>query len=317
MNRALDAFFDKLQKQLEALKSSGIDNEAMRHDLIIRPFLTNQLGLGWKRTEIQAQQTIEVPEELRESYFWTGAIPKYRRPDLIIVPEGYRKTVAVIEEKQAQKDMNNLKGYLGQLKEYQYLHHAVWGLLTDGEQWMLQKNFELFHAFRSLIELKKNFVDIQNCIGRIALIDRLEKYGTSDLIVIVLSSIKSSKNVLDKSEKEFSVKSSQQIQHVIELYSAARHLRGRRRQAFLDHALAILHQSFIENPSDEANLLAIRGSIFRFQGSVEKAVADYQRVVWLRERNGASRAAIGEWLSELGFSYLCQWHMSKGRNYLE
>lgn len=186
MNKDIDNFFDCIQRNIENLHNKPeIDNEAMRHDLIIRPILTNAITLGWQETEIQSQQSIDVPTEIKKSYIWAGAIPQKKRPDMIIVPSGYDQTVVVIEEKQLQRDLKNLKGYLSQLIEYQCLHNVVWGLLTDGEKWILQRNFQVFHTFESIKDLKNNLRDLQACIAKKHLMDRIIKHNTPDLITII------------------------------------------------------------------------------------------------------------------------------------
>ena len=183
MNHSIDRFFYKLERQMEQL-SKMQDSEAMRHDLLVRPFLTSPLTLGWEPPELISQSSFSICNEVTESYVWQGAHPKKRRPDMIIVPYGLNRTVAVVEEKANQATLENLRKHLGQLKEYQYIHNTVWGLLTDGEKWILQRNNETFHQFSSLSELKRGIKDIRECIGRDAIISRLNRYGTTDLVVV-------------------------------------------------------------------------------------------------------------------------------------
>lgn len=184
MSTAIDGFFDKLKKHLDIINNSNVDNEAMRHDLLIRPIITSTQMLGWNCGEVISQSTIDVPQNVRNSYYWDRAEPKKRRPDMIISPYGMNKTVAVIEEKKRQASLNALANKIGQLKEYQYLHNAVWGVLTDGEKWILQKNNEIFHTFSTLDDLHKNFEDFIMCIGKEALMERLIKYGTTDIVIV-------------------------------------------------------------------------------------------------------------------------------------
>lgn len=160
------------------------DSEAMRHDLLVRPFLTSPLTLGWEPPELISQSSFSICNEVTESYVWQGAHPKKRRPDIIIVPYGLSRTVTVVEEKANQATLENLRKHLGQLKEYQYIHNTVWGLLTDGEKWILQRNNETFHQFSSLSELKTGLKDLKECIGKDAIISRLKLYGTTDLVVV-------------------------------------------------------------------------------------------------------------------------------------
>lgn len=182
MQSERDILFEQLERRLQGLLESG-DGEAMRHDLLIRPLLIDPNGLGWAPNEVLSQQTAPFPRELAESYVWKGAVPRQRRPDIVVVPQGYSRTVAVVEEKKRHRSVESLRAISPQIKEYQYLHGAVWGLVTDGEKWLLWKNNEVFHSFGSLRELRQSFDDLAQCIGRRQLMERLEKYGTTDMVV--------------------------------------------------------------------------------------------------------------------------------------
>lgn len=92
-------------------------------------------------------------------------------------------------------------------------------------------------------------------------------------------------------------------------------LRNRR---FLFHAaLADLNRSLDEGVMDDGNLLAIRGSVYRRLGAIWAAVADYEEVLRRRQKAAASDSAIGEALSELGYGYLFQLRLWRGRALLE
>lgn len=178
-------FFDELERTLDSLNEDpSRDNEAMRHDLVVRPLLTSVFGLGWHSTELVSQAPIAVPQAVQESYFWTGATPKNRRPDLIIVPYGVDRTIAVVEEKKGLASISELREHLGQVKEYQYLHDAIWGLLTDGEKWILQKNLETHATFDSFAHLRRNIRELQECIGRSQVLRRLMTFGSADMVVV-------------------------------------------------------------------------------------------------------------------------------------
>lgn len=154
-----------------------MDNEAMRHDLIIRPLLKN--ALSWNDHELHAQQTIYSPVldmcDVRKS--------NKMRPDLIVVPEGFEHTAAVIEEKRGQKHIHDLKKHIKQLRDYQVALQVVWGLLTDGEQWILQRNFETYLSFGSIDELRIGFRDLHECIGKEHILRRYSMHGTMDLVI--------------------------------------------------------------------------------------------------------------------------------------
>ncbi|POR27944.1 hypothetical protein BWK58_03985 [Flavobacterium columnare] len=178
-------FFDELKRKLEFLDNNpDRDNEATRHDLIIYPIITNKFGLGWNPIDIISQSTINVPENISESHIFRGAIPKIRKPDLIICPNEIVKNLAVIEEKKKQTDLFALKDHRIQLSEYQSLYECNWGILTDGEKWLIKKGFETFHEFGSIGELEKGIYDFRNALGSLTTLDRYRKYNTFDLILI-------------------------------------------------------------------------------------------------------------------------------------
>lgn len=89
------------------------------------------------------------------------------------------------------------------------------------------------------------------------------------------------------------------------------------RRILLHAALADLSRSLTEEPENTANLLAIRGSVYRRLGAVWSAVKDYEDVLRRRRDAGAPDSAIGEALAELGYGYLFQLRFSRGCSLLE
>jgi tetratricopeptide (TPR) repeat protein len=69
--------------------------------------------------------------------------------------------------------------------------------------------------------------------------------------------------------------------------------------------------------SDSDGLFAIRGSIHLQLGETSSAIADYNRVLILRQKRSASNNSIGEALSELGFGYVRGGQILKGRRLIE
>lgn len=178
-------FFDDLRRKLDFLdQNANRDNEASRHDLLIYPVITNISGLGWNSTDIISQTTINVPKEVSESHIFRGAIPKVRRPDLLICPAEIIRNFAVIEEKNKQSDLAALKEHRVQLSEYQSLFECNWGILTDGEKWLIKKGFETLYEFSSIYELEKNIKDFRNAIGSTSTLNRYRKYKNFDLIIV-------------------------------------------------------------------------------------------------------------------------------------
>lgn len=101
-------------------------------------------------------------------------------------------------------------------------------------------------------------------------------------------------------------------------YSIAGLSGSRQNRKFLLHAaLHDINRSMHENVGDKANLLAVRGSVYRRLGSIAAAVADYEEVVNHRRRSAAPDSAVGEALSELGYGYLFQLRFVRGRSLLE
>jgi len=183
MDTQLDKFFNELQRIAERLMSTE-DNEAIRHDLLVRPILTSPLGLGWEAGEVLSQVNMPVEKLITDSYYWRGAIPRKRRPDIVLVPYNVAHVVGIVEEKKRHARLHELESHTGQLLEYQYLHRCVWGLLTDGEKWILTKNHEIFHRFESLSDLKSRIKDLKHCIGRDAILARIRQFGTTDLVYV-------------------------------------------------------------------------------------------------------------------------------------
>ena len=101
-------------------------------------------------------------------------------------------------------------------------------------------------------------------------------------------------------------------------YSIARRSASfRNRRFLLGAALADLNRSLREEIEDCTNLLAIRGSVYRKSGAVWAAVRDYEVVLKQRQNAGKPEASIGEALSELGYGYLFQLRLWRGRSLLE
>ncbi|MEB3120522.1 MAG: hypothetical protein VKL41_04800 [Snowella sp.] len=179
-------FFDELKRRVDILHlSPQRDNEASRHDLLIYPLLTSPFGLGWDAKDLVSQSTIKVPREVSSSHIFRNGEPKIRKPDILISPVNLRKNIAVIEEKEFQSSIEKLNNYRLQVAEYQALYECTWGVISDGEKWLLKKNFETFHQFDSLDELRLGMIDLRNCIGKEQVTERLIYHGTCDLVVVV------------------------------------------------------------------------------------------------------------------------------------
>ncbi len=183
MGTQLDNFFSELQRCADHILTVA-DNEAIRHDLLVRPLLTSPLALGWEAGEVLSQLEMPVPHTIAESYYWRGAVPRKKRPDIVLVPYSVAPVAGVVEEKGHHVKLSELESHVGQLLEYQYLHRCIWGLLTDGEKWVLTKNHEIFHRFENLSDLKHRLADLQHCIGRSAILERFQRYRTYDLVYV-------------------------------------------------------------------------------------------------------------------------------------
>ncbi|RYE12597.1 MAG: hypothetical protein EOP45_22590, partial [Sphingobacteriaceae bacterium] len=175
------SFFSNLKRQLEFLYNNpNRDNESTRHDLIIYPFITNRFGLAWDSADIISQSTINVPLNISESHIFRGAIPKIRKPDLIICPKDIIKNAVIIEEKKKQPDLLSLKDHRLQLSEYQSLYECNWGVLTDGDKWLIKRGFETLFEFNSIDELQKSIKEFRNALGRKEALSRYRQYNTFD-----------------------------------------------------------------------------------------------------------------------------------------
>lgn len=179
-------FAEELIKRVEFFNQNpDRDNEATRHDQLIYPFLTNACGLGWAPEDLVSQSTIKIPKHITESHIFRNSIPKLRKPDILICPPGFDKNIAVIEEKQKQSDIAKLNEHRLQTHEYQALYQCTWGVLTDGERWIVKRNFETFHEFSSIYELIQGIDDLKNCLGKSAVIERIVRQNTTDILLIV------------------------------------------------------------------------------------------------------------------------------------
>lgn len=177
--------FDELKTRLEFLLANpDRDSEAARHDALIVPFLTSEAGLGWTLLDLVPQQNIIVPDTVGESYIFRNAQPTKRIPDLLIRPADHDIVVAAIEEKEHQPDVKVLNQNHLQLREYQALCECTWGILTDGEKWIIKRNFESWGEFGSIDELEQNLREIREVIGRNAVVARIKSQGSPDLILV-------------------------------------------------------------------------------------------------------------------------------------
>jgi hypothetical protein len=184
--RELDKFFDGLKKQLDALHSDTTrDNEAVRHDRLILPMLTSKFTLMWEVEDLWSQQQITVPNEVSKSFIFPGSVPKRKRPDVIIQPIGISDPLIVVEEKAYQASVSALLGYNAQIRTYQEMCSSIWGLLTDGEKWIVKRHLETYLVFESIDELRKGFRDFQEAIGKEAMLSRVNSYGTADMLIVV------------------------------------------------------------------------------------------------------------------------------------
>lgn len=152
------------------------------------PLITSPFGLGWNHEELVPQVNLQLPSGLIDSHVFRGAKPKSRKPDILIspiadgVPEN--KFVVAIEEKKRQSNVASLKQHNLQLVEYQAVSECVWGILTDGERWVIKRHLETYAEFESLDDFRRNLPDIQQCIGRAPLLDRVRKQNSSDFIIV-------------------------------------------------------------------------------------------------------------------------------------
>ena len=178
-------FFDELKQRVEFLhEHPDRDSEATRHDHLVMPILTNEFGLGWPTEDLVPQKYRRIPKETHESHIFRNAeTRKGAKPDILISRIGY-PNIAVVEEKERQKSLESLGRYNQQLTEYQAMFDCVWGVLTDGENWIIKRNFERYAQFASLDELLNALSDVRALIGRHAVYDRLKIYNTTDLVQV-------------------------------------------------------------------------------------------------------------------------------------
>lgn len=103
-----------------------------------------------------------------------------------------------------------------------------------------------------------------------------------------------------------------------ELYSIAKRVTSLRLKTTLrQKALHFVQEALDEKQSEQSGLLAIRGSIYLSFFRIGRAVADYERVVRLRQEAGETPNRIGEAEADLGMAYFWQGKIHKARNLLE
>ncbi|PSN10625.1 hypothetical protein C7293_27400 [filamentous cyanobacterium CCT1] len=152
---------------------------------MIYPFLTSPFGLAWDPKDLISQSQIKVPTEITDSHIFRNGIPKVRKPDILISPIENKKNIVIIEEKDYQSNIDKLNNYRIQLAEHQALYECIWGVISDGEKWLIKRNLETFNQFNSLEELYRGVSDLRHCIGKEKVIKRLVEYGTTDLVIII------------------------------------------------------------------------------------------------------------------------------------
>lgn len=91
----------------------------------------------------------------------------------------------------------------------------------------------------------------------------------------------------------------------------------RNRRFLLHAALTDLNRSLNAGVAQPEGLLAIRGSVYRRLGKVWASVADHEEVLRRRKMAVAPDGAIGEALAELGYGYLFQLRLWRGRSFLQ
>jgi len=184
---AIDNIFDKLTVRLEMLiLNPDRDSEAARHDQLILPFITE--GLGWDHIDCIPQARLRIPSGLDKSHIFRAATPKTRKPDILISPQGengsYLDGIAAIEEKAKQASLAGLEEHSLQLTEYQALCKCVWGVLTDGDKWIIKRSFETWFEFENLGELKRYYKDVYQVLGKSPVLQRMTKQGTPNLLLL-------------------------------------------------------------------------------------------------------------------------------------
>ena len=178
--------FDTLRRTRDWLEDNQtIDNEAVRHDQLVLPVLSSPLILGWDHKDLLAQQCISVPSKVRESHILRNAVPKIRRPDVLVFPDSVQKPVAVVEEKGRQETIVTLDDHRLQLLEYLSLYKCVWGVLTDGNRWIVQRQFKSHFCFDNLEDIKQQLTDFREAIGKATLLERLRTFGTPDVVFMM------------------------------------------------------------------------------------------------------------------------------------
>lgn len=101
-------------------------------------------------------------------------------------------------------------------------------------------------------------------------------------------------------------------------YSIAKRLYdGKAKQRLLDKALRDANKDISEGEDLLGNTLSVRAAIYRAVGELGHAVRDYEEVLHRREQAVAGPGSMGVAFSNLGYAYVLQGRLWKGRSFLE
>lgn len=172
-------FFADLRRAREKI-AEPYDNESWRREALIRPVLRSPFGLGFQEHEILCE--VSFPIRTREDRLLADQIYPHRkriRADYLIQPEGNVRPSGLVEAKRILPDFVSMQKHKNQALIGQVLANADWGLLTDGEAWLLMRGDEDILYCESLESLESGIQEFQFFVGREALI---QQFGSAPRI---------------------------------------------------------------------------------------------------------------------------------------
>jgi hypothetical protein len=184
----LQSLIDELARRIEKLPAQ-VDNEAWRREFLINPILTSPFALGFLPSEIGAEISYPVSDIEFERIFKQFGLTKKRiRPDYVIIPADQQMVAAVVEAKERHSSLESHLRHSTQVVVEQFISHAPWGILTDGERWTVFRGDESILHLDSLEDIRRGMADLRQLIGSQSIRHQLIHKPT--LTMILLSSSK-------------------------------------------------------------------------------------------------------------------------------
>ncbi len=158
-------FFADLRRVREKIAEHH-DNETWRREALIRPVLKSPFGLGFQEHEILCE--VSFPIHAGQARLLAEEIYPNRkriRADYLILPEGNIRPSGLVEAKGQLPDFVSVQSHKNQALIGQVLADTDWGLLTDGEAWLLMRGDEELLYCDSIENLEAAIAEFRSLVG--------------------------------------------------------------------------------------------------------------------------------------------------------